>query len=298
MIVPSFKKDHAPYDPHRELASQLQEMGAREGINFAKIRDIYPTYEYEDLAKHPAAVIIPYQVSFMLFFELYRMAIPLFVPSPELLIKWHFNDNILCERTWNGINGRLPKGKSDIPRHVMADELDVLVEDPNNELDRDSILKWIRYSDFYEMPYVTQFNSFDELVRILKNSIGGERLVNEGTLSVDFRKISGKMLEYINVESDRVSREWDLIIKEIKESRKYSNLKQKLREGTEIIEKETDSGDINDALRKHYGISLNMDSCWGSRVEKSMGNEGHMHKFGPFSRPHLYRYFNLFTTDY
>ena len=106
------------------------------------------------------------------------------------------------------------------------------------------------------------------------------------------------MLEYINVESDRVSREWDLIIKEIKESRKYSNLKQKLREGTEIIEKETDSGDINDALRKHYGISLNMDSCWGSRVEKSMGNEGHLHKFGPFSRPHLYRYFNLFTTDY
>ena len=35
------------------------------------IRDVYSHYKYTDLAAHPAVILIPYQVSFMLFFELY-----------------------------------------------------------------------------------------------------------------------------------------------------------------------------------------------------------------------------------
>jgi hypothetical protein len=79
------------------------------GIQFAKIRDLYSHFEYSDLVAHPAIVLIPYQVrkgpslcklqvaghqgvtwqvSIMSIFEYYRMAIPLFVPSPSLLAKW------------------------------------------------------------------------------------------------------------------------------------------------------------------------------------------------------------------
>jgi hypothetical protein len=34
-------------------------------MQMARIRDLYPHFEYTDLVKHPAIVLIPYQVSIM-----------------------------------------------------------------------------------------------------------------------------------------------------------------------------------------------------------------------------------------
>jgi len=59
-------------------------------------------FEYSDLALHPAAILLPYQISFMTFFELYRIGLPMFAPSPELLTQWHLDYNVLNERTWAG----------------------------------------------------------------------------------------------------------------------------------------------------------------------------------------------------
>ena len=44
-------------------------------------------YQYGDLARHPGIVVVPYTKSTMSFFELYRMNIPLFFPSIELLTR-------------------------------------------------------------------------------------------------------------------------------------------------------------------------------------------------------------------
>ena len=66
-------------------------------MQFKRIRDLYPRFEYSDLASHPAIVLIPYQVSIMSIFEYYRMAIPLFVPTPSLLAKWQLEHRILSE---------------------------------------------------------------------------------------------------------------------------------------------------------------------------------------------------------
>ena len=62
------------------------------------IRDLYPHFKYTDLAAHPAVVIIPYQISFMLFFELYYMNMPMFVPSPALLTQWHLTHQVRNRR--------------------------------------------------------------------------------------------------------------------------------------------------------------------------------------------------------
>ena len=56
-------------------------------VTITHIRDLYPHYKYADLSAHQGVVLLPYQVSFMSFFELYRMEIPMFAPSPELLAK-------------------------------------------------------------------------------------------------------------------------------------------------------------------------------------------------------------------
>jgi len=53
-----------------------------------RLREIYRRYKYSDLTAHAGIVSIPYQVSVMSMFEQYRMNIPLFYPSLELLITW------------------------------------------------------------------------------------------------------------------------------------------------------------------------------------------------------------------
>ena len=46
------------------------------------------------LATHPAIVVVPYTKSVMSFFELYRMNIPLFAPSLELLVQWERDHSV------------------------------------------------------------------------------------------------------------------------------------------------------------------------------------------------------------
>lgn len=58
-------------------------------IKISPIRDLYHHFMFRDLAAHPLIVILPYQVSFMSFFEYYRMQIPMLVPSPALLTDWY-----------------------------------------------------------------------------------------------------------------------------------------------------------------------------------------------------------------
>lgn len=104
---------------------------------FASISQLYPNhYEYSDLVQHPAMVILPYQVSFMSLFEYYRMGIPLFVPSLELLSRWHWKRGVLSERTWDRVFGS-PQSASKLPRHPNSSS--VLMEDPNNEYSLEAI---------------------------------------------------------------------------------------------------------------------------------------------------------------
>lgn len=62
--------------------------GAGAGELLFPLRRRYPRYNYSDLAAHRGIVHVPYQVSVMSLFEQYRMNIPLFFPSIDLLTKW------------------------------------------------------------------------------------------------------------------------------------------------------------------------------------------------------------------
>jgi hypothetical protein len=78
----------------------LKKNTAPRPLRLAGIRELYPRhYEYAALARHPAAVLLPYQVSVMSFFEYYRMGLPMFVPSPQLLAEWHMKYRVLNERS-------------------------------------------------------------------------------------------------------------------------------------------------------------------------------------------------------
>ena len=61
----------------------------------------YGNYKYLEIAAHRGIVHVPYQVSVMSFFEQYRMNIPLFAPSKELLVHWECKYGALVYRTFN-----------------------------------------------------------------------------------------------------------------------------------------------------------------------------------------------------
>lgn len=70
--------------PAHSAAAEQQLDGVRAhapDVQFARLRDLYPSYDFADLAAHPAVVFVPYTKSVMTFFELYRMGVPLFFPS-------------------------------------------------------------------------------------------------------------------------------------------------------------------------------------------------------------------------
>jgi len=39
-----------------------------------------------------------------------------------------------------------------------------MIPDPNNERDKEAIRYWIKFTDFYQMPHVTYFESVSDLV--------------------------------------------------------------------------------------------------------------------------------------
>ena len=64
-------------------------------VELIPLRSRYPHYAYSDIAAHQGVVYVPYQVSVMSMFEQYRMNIPLFFPSVDLLAAWQL-EHMVC----------------------------------------------------------------------------------------------------------------------------------------------------------------------------------------------------------
>lgn len=240
---------NATYTPSREqiliapgrgtnpgLVRRLLATAEDHGVPVRQMSDVYPSYEYADLAAHPAFILMPYQISFMLFFELYRMNIPMFAPSPDLLATWHVHRNVLNERTWTSALYHEPSSGSNIFRHPESDS--IMMSDPNNDLDYNAVLEWIKLADFYQFPHVTPFSSFEHLMSLLK--------------IVDLKQTSSKM-ELHNVQQKKdIHQKWSNILIKISNSKNEAQAALPNR-----------TRNFDDALREEYGAIL-AEGCVGS----------------------------------
>jgi len=159
---------------------------------FRTIRQLYQHYAYEELASHPAIVLIPYQVSTMSFFEYYRMGIPLFAPSPDLLTMWQQKLKVMSEISWNCVYGRC-QDASQIEGHTNSTHGK---KDPNNV--NNNFRYWIQFADFYQWPHVTLFDDWNDLLHKLH--------------AADLNGIHDKMMEYSKQQKQSLKREWDEIL--------------------------------------------------------------------------------------
>jgi len=127
-----------------------------------RIKDRYPRYKYSDLAAHQGVVHLPYQVSTMSIFEQYRMNIPLFFPSKELLLRWSVERWVVRERTLPWLV-RDPRPHTSPPhpsqRHIPS---------PNDNDDAGAMNYWLQFADYYTLPHITYFNSTEHLAVILQ----------------------------------------------------------------------------------------------------------------------------------
>ena len=89
----------------------------------------------------------------MSIFEYYRMNIPMFAPSPSLLAQWQIKYRVLSELTWDMVFSK-PKDKSNLPQYEKGS----YPHDPNNQFDEEAISYWVKWSDFYQWPHITQFD--------------------------------------------------------------------------------------------------------------------------------------------
>ena len=160
------------------------------------LREMYPQYLFSDLAAHPGIVYIPYQVSMVSMTEQYRMNIPLFVPTINLLAKWHVQYQVVGQRTWASYRHQRAEG-SDI-EGVMPS-----VPDPNNDLDEEAVKYWLRFADFYQWPHIIYYESMEDLI--------------DKMLTIDLKEISNRMKEHnIKVRQD-LKDLWSKVILKITE---------------------------------------------------------------------------------
>jgi len=129
---------------------------AGSAVRFERTEDAYPHgFEYLQLAQHPAVVVVPYTKSVMSFFELYRMNVPLFAPSVDLLVRWEMKHAVMAERIY----------WSNTPRPTPYPNTTRLP--PNARTSKPALRHWLGLSDLYAFPNVTLFDSWEHLMQLL-----------------------------------------------------------------------------------------------------------------------------------
>ncbi|KAG2381342.1 hypothetical protein C9374_006331 [Naegleria lovaniensis] len=171
-------------------------------LKLSTIRELYPHYKYSDLAHHPAIVVIPYQLSVMSFFEYYRLAIPIYYPSVDLLTQWHMQHRILSEKTWHMVLQRRPGRGSPVEHHPKSNIPKEM--DPNNEENADSVKYWNEFSDLYQWPHVIYFSSIEDLYQKLSKATPDY-----------YKEVSKKMQEYNQQLQDHLVKQWTGIVERV-----------------------------------------------------------------------------------
>ena len=236
------------------IKSSLTENNARPLVKLIPIRELYPHYEYEDLASHSGILLIPYQVSLMSFFEYYRMGIPMIIPTARLLTQWHVQYNVLNERTWDLVNHNPTVRVSKIPRHINSTCR--FHSDPNNNVDVEVIQEWVSLSDYYQYPHILLFDNIDELIALLTRYSITSKLDNckyNNTLC----GISIKMRQYMITLDKQNNEKWTGILNKVKA---YKSLHSR------SYIRRVEDGNLNAALRRSYGLELLHDKCRGMLV--------------------------------
>ena len=177
----------------KELNQFSQKVSA--GFDFRKIRNYYTQYSLKQLATHRAIVVFPYAVMTYSIIDFYVSNIPLFFPSIKLLTQWKnvydrtVDAPFYCGRTFN------------ISFHPKHSNLSQHPHNTNDDGD-EAYSYWLQYADYFDWPFVTVFDSWQDLIDKLNQ--------------VDLNEISQNMKKFNLVKETDLLDNWCKISRDLK----------------------------------------------------------------------------------
>jgi len=169
------------------------------GTDVRMIRELYSDANPLRMLKHPAIIILPYQISTMQLIELYRLNIPTFCPSLSLLKRWCREHDLMWEVHYGWPENLM--NVKDIPNpngHALMDKYSKEWEEMFDH--------WIPKSDFYQLDHITYFDSWEHFHRQYKI------MVQTGELE----KINRQMT-FTNAQlRDDLVEKWKVILQRVK----------------------------------------------------------------------------------
>jgi hypothetical protein len=226
---------------------RLSESSSSSHFDLVPIRELYPHFEYADLVQHPAIVVLPYQVSFMSFFEFYQMEVPLLVPSLAFLADYQLRHQVLSERTWHQVLTGEPGRGSPLPRHANSSA--ALGSDPNDDTSPEALRDWLGLADFYRFPHVLQFSSWRELFSLLS-----------GLSPESWRAISRRMKSFNEQLEASQTDKWTRILQKVQRAKERRQQHQ--QEGANHQQGRQQGWEgVNRALSSLYGYQLHPADC-------------------------------------
>ena len=143
-----------------KFIQELRKYSADKSLDFKfnHIRELYSRYTLSQLANHRAIILFPYSVMSYSITDFYISKIPIFVPSSKI---WKtINDRTIRYAPYCG---KVP----DIEPHNTT----LHTYSPNEEEDNQEAYQyWVKYSDYYQWPYVTVYESVEDLFNKLASS--------------------------------------------------------------------------------------------------------------------------------
>lgn len=176
--------------PPQHMAAMNAAGGGR--YNFTQYSTLFQRgYTLQALADHRAMVLLPYAVLTYGLTELYALEVPIFVPTPGLLVELGtMVDTKLSDGPYCG--GKL-KPQPPHPSNVH----------PYSPEDRSpaALRYWFRVADYYQSPHVTQFSSWKDLVAKLDATnfdqvhrlMAAENLRREADLKARWREVLARV---------------------------------------------------------------------------------------------------------
>ena len=180
-----------------------------------RVYDLYNFYTLQDLASHPAVIMLPYSVMSYRLTELYALGIPLFIPSPKFYLH-HYDPESkkfgighdrtstsepYCTLQYNLESAMRPSLKSNFSSHPYS---------PNVDYDEDveAEMYWLQMADFYDWPHIQLYDSLQHLKSLLPTT--------------DFRKVHRKMKAEVEIRGLELNRKWCDVIQRIRAARPKS----------------------------------------------------------------------------
>lgn len=179
---------NAKYNPknNKSILFSKQNINIPNTIN----KNLLHNYTWKDLFSYKSMIHIPYNASTMSIFEQYSANVPLFFPSKNLIMKLIDNKIAYSEVSYNQILFSESKSVVEYKNEI----------DPNNINEKKLFLKIIELSDFYNFPFISYFETIEELM---------------DKLNEDLNEISHKMSKFNEFKKKRTYEDWSKILDKI-----------------------------------------------------------------------------------